>query len=518
MKKNLILGSVIFIIVACSNIRLNPTTKRNIASFAEDKIPPEAEIYPYRVHLDIPHEMRIINNGIGALYQRIQMIRSAQKTIDLEYFIFNADSAGKMIVTELAKAAKRGVVVRVLVDKSAAVFAMNEYYAKVFKENKIDIRYYNAASALRVSSVQFRNHRKLIVRDGEEAITGGRNIADEYFNLAEKFNFLDRDVWVKGEIVKAMQKTFDLYWDSKIVQVPHEISPPEKKIAKGEEDEFTIEQQYKYELNKYYQKIANAKKLAILTEEDSKKLEYVMSYGPKVLVETESHTCPSVAFATDREGGNFFTRIKSDDYNLRFRQLRKEIAMWISKVDQEIILDSPYFLNDKNSREVLDNLLTNEKKVTILTNSLASTDAVYVSTVFSEEVKKYTPNKNFNAYIYRGTFSGESELYSDSVRNSNWGTHSKTILFNDNAFMVGTFNVDNRSNFYNSEMAIFCQGSPELAKDVENSIRTRMKMSHHLNALGKPDDGTKLLEGNSVLKKIEYYILKVPSSIMEFLL
>jgi putative cardiolipin synthase len=495
---------------------LRPDVQRVVASNeGEDTLP--LEVYPYRVHLDSPHEMKIINDGTAALYERIRMIREAKAYLNVEYFIFNPDASGRIIVNELVNAAKRNVKVRILVDKSVAVFAMDEYYAKVFRENNIEIRYYNAASFLQISTVQFRNHRKLLSRDGVEAITGGRNIADEYFHLAKEFNFLDRDVLVKGEIVKPMEKTFDIYWDAEIVQRPSDPVLPTKLVGNGDSlSTERFEAQYKRSLLTYKKKLEEAKKILTLTDEDKKILSFVMSYGQRNPGETR--ICPSVAFATDREGGNFKTRIHSDNYNLNYRILRKEIALWMKKIDDEVLLDSPYFLNDSNSREILDDLLGNRKKVTIFTNSLASTDAIYVSTAFSDEVKKFTPNKDFNAFIYKGVFSNEAELYSEEIKASMWGTHSKTIVYNDHAFMVGTFNIDNRSNFYNSEMALFCDGSAELTSDVENNIRFRMKTSHHLNEQGKPDDGTKLLEGNSKEKKGIYYLLKVPSKMLQFLL
>ncbi|MBC7538497.1 MAG: hypothetical protein H7281_06740, partial [Bacteriovorax sp.] len=132
--------------------------------------------------------------------------------------------------------------------------------------------------------------------------------------------------------------------------------------------------------------------------------------------------------------------------------------------------------------------------------------------------KKYASNENFNAYIYKGSFSDESELFSDEVRKSDWGTHSKTILYNNNSFMIGTFNIDNRSNFYNTEMAVFCSGSPELAHDVFSNIQIRMMNSRHLNKAGLPEDGKPLLEGTSLKKKLLYFMLKIPASIAQFLL
>lgn len=515
MKIGLMSLVVLLGLTSCSTNPVNSWVKRDIANQSEVASPNAGDVYPYRVRSNVPHDMKVLNDGTMALYERIRMIREAKTSLELEYFIFSPDKSGRLIVSELVKAAQRGVKVRVMVDKSLAVFALDEYYAKILKEKNVELRYYNAASALRVSTVQFRDHRKLIVRDGVEAITGGRNIADEYFHLAEEFNFLDRDVWIQGDIVAAMRDSFNVYWDAKIVETPKMPFKPVKVESMRNSEEI-----YKDRMVKYQARIKTAQAILNLSEEDLKTLDFVVSFGERQSKEKANAaiSCPVVSFATDREGGNFVKRLSSQDYHQNYRILRKEIALWMGQVNDEVMLDSPYFLNDDNSREILNNLLTNKKKITILTNSLASTDAVYVSTVFTDEVKKFTPNPLFNAYIYKGNFSGESELYSDKVNKSIWGTHSKTMLFNKDSFMIGTYNVDNRSNFYNSEMAIFCQGSEQLAADVEDSIRLRMNNSYHLNAEGVPDDGTHLLEGNTADKKRIFYLIKAPSKMLQFLL
>lgn len=479
---------------------------------------PESAIYPYRMSSMNKNEMQVINSGIAALYARVDMIRRATSSLELEYFIFNPDSSGRIIVRELIKAAERGVKVRILVDKSFAIFKLDEYYAKVLKEHKIEIRYYNPAYIFRISSIQFRNHRKLITRDGIEAITGGRNIADEYFDLSTIFNFLDRDIWVEGELVKAMKDSFELYWKSDIVQIPSEVKAPVAIASVDTENNSLEEYKYQREVAKHNKKLKAAQDLVALNEQDNKTLAFIMDYGKKALAATGKYNCPEASFATDREGASFVERIHSKNYNQNYRILRKEIAKWMGKIEDEVILDSPYFLNDTNSLKIINDLLGNNKKITILTNSLASTDAIYVSTVFNETVKKYTPIENFNAYIYKGTFSGESELISDDVRKAEWGTHSKTIIYNKDSFMIGTFNIDNRSNFYNTEMAVFCSGSPELTHDVDANIKARMKNSRHLNKAGSPDDGSDLLEGTSFKKKFLYYMLKIPATIVQFLL
>jgi len=397
---------------------------------------------------------------------------------------------------------------------------LNEYYATVLAEHKIEMRYYNPAALVEISSVQFRNHRKLLVRDGVEAITGGRNIADEYFDLSKTFNFLDRDVWVEGELVKAMRDGFELYWASDIVQTPAMVKMPTRRVTKrgefvyGPEDE----EAHKAQMKTYNRKMTEARALVELTREDERNLEFALSYGAQALQTTKKYDCPEASFATDREGASLIQRIFSKNYNQNYRLLRKEIAEWLGKIDDEVIFDSPYFLENSRSRKIMQQLLDGGVKITILTNSINSTDALYVATVFDDTVKLYTPYDAFNAYIYKGTFSNEADLVSNEVRNAVWGTHSKTILFNDNSFMIGTFNIDNRSNFYNTEMAIFCSGSPELANDVYRNIKVRMKNSYHLGADGKPDDGTKLLDGASMKKKLLFYMLKIPATIFQFLM
>ena len=225
-----------------------------------------------------------------------------------------------------------------------------------------------------------------------------------------------------------------------------------------------------------------------------------------------------MAFATDREGGGFAKRVSTQEYHRDFRLLRKEIASWMELTDREITIDSPYFLNNSRSKEALHGLLNNKITVNILTNSLGSTDAIYVATVFSDEVRPYTPSDYFNAYIYTGFFSGESEVMNEKIKKAVWGTHSKTIVFNDDAFMIGTFNIDNRSSFYNTEMAIFCKNSKSLRDDVQNNIELRMKSSKKLGKNGRPEDGSKLLANSSLTKKMLYFFLKVPATLLKFLL
>lgn len=473
-----------------------------------------AQDEPYRVTSTDKHEMRVVNSGLASLYARVDMIRRAKTSIDIETFIFNPDTAGKIILQELAAAAKRGVKVRILVDKSPSQHKLDEHYAKAIKDQGIDIRYYNTSTILSPSSVQFRNHRKLMVRDGEEAITGGRNIADEYFDLSKKFNFLDRDVTVEGSIVKSMDKTFDNFWDSRITEVPDVPREP-KYIKVGPHPEESFEMR----LKAFKRAEKKAKDLFVTDSEVEKTKQRLIVSGQAALNDNEKHVCPEIAFASDREGATYKESWNNEEYSNKYRLLRKEITKWMDeKIKDEMILDTPYFLENSMSEKLVQFLTKKKAKVKLFTNSLASTDAIHVSTVFGDEVMNYTPYEDFKAYVYRGNYSEERVMDDEEVRKATWGTHSKSMVFSSDAFMVGSFNFDNRSSYYNTELAVFCSGSPELTKDIVENINKRMSNANKLDTNGDPECNDLVQPEVGALKKALYYIIKIPSHMFQHLL
>ena len=472
------------------------------------------DVPPYRVHSNEKHQMRVINSGMGSLYARVDMIRRAEKTIDLESYIFNDDKAGKIILKELAAAAKRGVKVRLLVDNFFGVFKMDEFRAQELNKKGIDIRYYNTYPLLALSTFQSRNHRKLMVTDGKEAITGGRNIADEYFDLSEKYNFLDRDVTVEGAVVKTMDDSFEKYWNSDMTKIP---GPPREPKESDYNDSNNV--QFRMDLDRYKSNLAKASRLFDEDPEHDRILKFMEEEGKQMFLSHEKRDCPEVAFATDKEGGGFFARMKRGNYDQEYRHLRREIMSWMDqKAKDEVIFDTPYFLANKVSDKISQFLQETRTKIKVMTNSLASSDAVPVVTVFSDHVTNYTSYPDFEAYVYKGNFTGETKLIDDKVKDATWGTHSKTTVFSDESFMIGSFNMDNRSSYYNSELAVFCSGSKELTKDVKDNIQARMGNSHKLNANGDMEVCEDEALSISPLKKALYWLLKIPSHLMQHLL
>jgi cardiolipin synthase C len=165
----------------------------------------------------------ILNVGVDGLLTRVQMIDAAQKTLDLQYFIFRGDATGKLILAALTRAAARGVAIRLLVDDGDTLSG-DEQVLALRSQSGIDVRVFNpfryrghnpmlralefAGNAARLD---YRMHNKLLVVDNTLALIGGRNIGNEYFQVDPQFQSADDDVFVAGPIVHALSATFDEY-------------------------------------------------------------------------------------------------------------------------------------------------------------------------------------------------------------------------------------------------------------------------------------------------------------------
>ncbi len=428
----------------------------------------------------VKNEMIVLNSGIASLQFRLDMIKRAKKSIEVEYFIYNQDQAGRILTHALIEAAKRGVKVRILVDKSMPIFALDNHIAKELRKYGIDLRFYNDAILLELSTTQFRSHRKLFLVDDKEAITGGRNIGDDYFDLSEHFNFLDRDIYVKGSIVKTMRQSFDEYFDHKITEYPTPPKLPSKsmlRLHKGGRRAAVI-RNYEIDLKQFKKAEENAKKFLIENDKDIFTKKRVEEISRPILNAKKTYNCPLTTYATDLPGANFYERLRID-YGETYRILRKVLSHKIENIKEELLISSPYFINNKLTRGLMYDLLDKDIKIKIYTNSLGSTDAIYVAANFYTDVFKWQA-EGVIPYIHNGKWLPKYETITEGVKTAKWGTHSKTQIYDNDEVMIGTYNVDNRSNYYNSEMALFCKGNPELTAEVLASITERTNAGYKI--------------------------------------
>src|SRR3954471_24066113 len=169
-----------------------------------------------------------LEEGDLSLVSRAWLAEAAERTIDVQYFIFTADNVGLIAVDYLLRAADRGVHVRLLVD-DFMLEASGEDLLALDAHPNIEIRLYNPTANIGKTlptkllnlTTDFRGfnqrmHNKTFIVDGKVVITGGRNIADEYFDYDHEFNFRDRDVLVLGKVVSDIQSSFNEFWNSSL--------------------------------------------------------------------------------------------------------------------------------------------------------------------------------------------------------------------------------------------------------------------------------------------------------------
>lgn len=153
---------------------------------------------------------RIISVGVDGFLLRAQMIDAAEKTLDLQYFIFHGDETGRLLTDALLRAAERGVRVRILIDDGDTI-AGDEQLLELAAHPGIEIRIFNPFAyrghqiALRAiefgfdgSRLDYRMHNKLLIADNALALIGGRNIGNHYFQMDPESQFADDDVGFSG--------------------------------------------------------------------------------------------------------------------------------------------------------------------------------------------------------------------------------------------------------------------------------------------------------------------------------
>lgn len=418
-----------------------------------------------------PHTIALIDNGADSLALRLRSIENAKESIDLEFFIYELDESSRLTTQAIIEKAKQGVKVRVLVDFSLAVFKLRPAYAKVMRDAGIEVKYYNTASLARFFRIHHRTHRKMLVTDGKEAIIGGRNIADDYFDLGTHYNFLDSDIAVEGPAVKAMRESFDLYWNSvwAVLPIDDESDIAETDISKP-------------------------------TDKDNETLALIKSLETKEL----KTVCNDVRFITDYPGSG-----------VNMRQVFPAISKLMADAKKEVLAESPYLVLREDGQTVVKELTKRGVALKILTNSLRSTDAYYtVAPLIVNLSAIKTPG--FKLYAYGGYPLEDYGRF--PPKSERWGVHSKRAVIDDDTVLIGTYNIDPRSANLNSELMLVCKGSKELADHVRVSIEARI---HQSNLVLNGDDSPNLsaLIAEAETKNIVMMLISMPlSSMFDFLL
>lgn len=414
------------------------------------------------VRLQETHQIQLLDVGHQSLKARLALLDSAQESIEMEFFIYELDGASRIITDRLMKKARQGVQIRLLVDFAAPVFKLGPSYAEHLRKAGIQVRYYNTTPPSRFFAVQHRSHRKILAVDNATVILGGRNIANDYFDLSSNYNFLDSDVIVTGPIVKSIGDSFDLYWNSDWTTASSMVE---------------IEEDFD---SGFFQ----------LTTQDKHTLDTLNTIKAKA----PTFTCNDVQFVTDYPGSG-----------VERRHVYDTIVKLSMEAKKSVILESPYFVLRQDGLNDFKRILDRGVTVEVLTNTLRSSDAYYVVAALLPLLPSIG-HDNFKLYAYKGNnLDGAKNPFAGSSR---WGVHSKRGVIDEKTFIIGSYNIDPRSANFNSELILICRNQPELAAAALNDIEERMKQSIIIS--GEGEQGISGVLADAPAKKILQTFLIMP--------
>jgi putative cardiolipin synthase len=441
-------------------VRKNPSVKESLVA-----------------HSTATHTIAHIDEGAASFQRRLELIASARKSIALEFFIYDVDEASRLLTQALIRKAREGVQVRILVDFSAPVFKLKPAYARLLGQAGVKVRYYNTSALYRLVSIQHRSHRKLLVVDEETVLTGGRNIANDYFDLSDRYNFLDSDLEVSGPIVKMVLQSFDIYWNSRLATDPEADAAPDEEAAR----------------------------FVVPRDGDAPLLEKLRAAGESYRASHKTYECSDLRFVTD-----------FPNQGEASRNVFNAIVEELGRAKHEAVVESPYFVIKSGGYAVLEDLHKRGVNLRVLTNSLASTDASYsVAALYPRLGSLADTGLTLSAYSGAPLPSQGTNLGGGTPR---WGVHSKRGVIDGETTLLGTYNMDPRSANLNSELMLVCRGQKELAAAVLASIAAREAMSARVIERGRIVRRSALLGGTPLSHRIRFLLEMPIANLFDFLL
>jgi putative cardiolipin synthase len=389
-----------------------------------------------------------LSYGMDAFVARVGLIDAAQRSLDIQYYIWHEDTTGILLVDRVLRAADRGVRVRVLLDDLDTA-GKDRGIALIDAHPNIEIRLYNPFANRGARGVDFatdlkrvnrRMHNKSLTADNQATIVGGRNIGNEYFGAVSHAEFSDLDVLALGPVVKDVSAMFDKYWNSDWVI-------PVKAFAKGQTTSEEALAQARVGFNKKVdEEKANPYVAALQQSGVLQRMQYdqmQFHWGQAVLI-------------YDDPGKVVADELTADTH------LALKFSPYIQKTTEELIIISPYFVPGYALVDALGDMVQRGIRVRILTNSLAAND---VGVVHAGYMRYRAPllKKGVELYEFKVIQETKPEQHDKKwTGSSNASLHAKTFGLDRRAVFVGSFNLDPRSVALNTEMGVLFE-SPELA-------------------------------------------------------
>lgn len=407
----------------------------------------------------------ILEKGEEALIGRAWLTQHARQSIDVQYFIWSTDNIGILAAEQLLSAAERGVAVRVLVD-DLLIDAQSRTLLLLSAHPNAQIRIYNPNLSVGVSfwqrvvnavssfrEINQRMHDKTAIFDGIAGITGGRNMADEYFDYDHEYNFRDRDVLLIGPAVADMTENFNEFWNSK-------FAVPVEDIL-GEDAESITAEDVATRASELHAYANDPKNFAPQVREA---IASAPAYFPYLLTAMSWEDATFVSDVPGKNTGESGLQGGGETTTL--------LANAVRGAQESVLIQSPYLIMPEGGIELFEELVGKGVRIRISTNSLASTDNIPAFSGYHEQ-REDLLRAGVELFEFKPYPMMRDELIdrypaiaeSDPV----FALHAKSMVIDGRTVYIGTFNLDPRSANLNTEVGVLVD-SEELAEQLTRSI------------------------------------------------
>lgn len=412
------------------------------------------------------NKVAILDRGDDALLLRMHLIRSATRSIRIQTFIWDNDETGRLFMYELLEAAKRGVKVQVIADHISSMRDVDVVAFLATASPNLELRHYRpSAGRLDPNIVQEsldyiipndtnqRMHNKLLLLDDVAFITGGRNIANDYYNQSPGLNFRDRDVLVVGPMAAYAAGSFDEYWRYEESVPSLKLKDVAEAVRKGKIAKWNTREDFA--LHGYFDRLD-----AQLADSGAIRSKFV---DPLT-------TAARAVFVADPPG-------KQTRYYTAWRRgtIARKIEEAMKTAEHELLLQTPYLVLDGGMLGMFRDMRKARPKLrlAVSSNSFGSTDNTITYAANFKLRPAYLRDAGLHVYEFMprpailddlmpehrsvGQRTGPAETRGAKGKGLHLCVHAKSFVVDDRLAYIGSYNFDPRSIALNTEVGLFVE-------------------------------------------------------------
>ena len=343
------------------------------------------------------HYAVILDEGEESLVARLNLLRSATRSIDLQTYIFDKDDSARLVIDELLAASRRGVKVRVLIDQLSAISDLQILGALSSSHQNLQLRVYNPTfGKARLNYFDYagsvlccfrrfnqRMHNKLLVIDDAIGVVGGRNYQDDYYDWDSEYNFRDRDVLVAGPEARVMASNFEAFWNAPRSVPAERLNDVGRTLIEGGAPGMPVAE------------FRRPERVERVSREASDEGFITRSFVDTAL------PVASVRYVADLPRKHRRERAGHPDFGQHVTE--PQLDSLIAGSQFEVLLQTPYLVLSKPARQLFAGLRRRDEppRVLVSTNSLAATDNPIVYALSYKYKRRNMRELGFNIFEYK---------------------------------------------------------------------------------------------------------------------